>query len=52
MPSPMDHIETANEVIKKECVKQLCLAFIAYEKAFDSGEIEATVSAILQQDAG
>ena len=52
--STMDHIHTVNQVIEKtnEYRTPLCLAFIDYEKAFDSIETSAVLNAIRQQGVG
>ena len=49
--STTDHIHTLNQIIEKtnEYRKPLCMAFIDYEKAFDSVEIPAVLRAIRNQ---
>ena len=49
--STTDHMQTINQVIEKtvEFKKPLCMAFIDYEKAFDSVEISAVMRAIRKQ---
>ena len=41
--STTDHLQSVNQIIEKsnEFNKQLCIAFIDYEKAFDSVEHDA-----------
>ena len=49
--STTDHLHTLNQIIEKtsEYRQPLCLAFIDYEKAFDSIEIQAVITALQHQ---
>ena len=49
--STNDHLQVVNQVIEKtsEFKKPLCMAFIDYEKAFDSVEIPAVMRALRKQ---
>ena len=49
--STIDHIHTLNQIIEKtnEYRKPLCMAFVDYEKAFDSVDIAAVLNAIRSQ---
>ena len=49
--STIDHLHTINQLIEKSCEYNipLCLAFIDYQKAFDSVEITAVISALEKQ---
>ena len=49
--STMDHLHTMNQLIEKttEYNKPLCLAFVDYEKAFDSVEHTAILNSIRKQ---
>ena len=49
--STTDHIQVINQVMEKtaEYRKPLCMAFIDYEKAFDSVRISAVMGAIRKQ---
>ena len=49
--STMDHLHTVNQLTEKAIEYQLplCLAFIDYEKAFDSIEIPAVLQALVEQ---
>ena len=49
--STTDHIHALNQIIERtnEYRKPLCMAFIDYEKAFDSVEIAAVLEAIRNQ---
>lgn len=52
--STLDYIHTVSQFTKKtnEYRTTLCLAFVDYEKAFNSVEIVAVLNAIRQQDVG
>ncbi|WP_435325975.1 RNA-directed DNA polymerase, partial [Klebsiella pneumoniae] len=49
--STTDHMQVINQVMEKssEFKKPLCMAFIDYEKAFDSVQISAVMEAIRKQ---
>ena len=49
--STIDHLQTVNQVIEKSREYQLplCLAFVDYEKAFDSIETNAVIQALKNQ---
>ena len=49
--STMDHLHTINQLIEKtsEFNKSLCLAFVDYEKAFDSVETMAIINSLQEQ---
>lgn len=52
--STIDHIHTVNQVIEKtnEYRKPLCMAFINYEKTYNSVETTAALSGNRSQGAG
>ena len=51
--STIDHLQTMNQLIEKttEYNKPLCLAFVDYEKAFDSVEQRAILNSLRRQGA-
>ncbi|CAF4249111.1 unnamed protein product [Rotaria socialis] len=50
--STIDHLQVINQILERtrECKIPLCMAFVDYEKAFDSIEINAVINALVRQN--